>query len=128
MAKPEGNEDLSAFSQREKAYFFQMRRDRKNRQKAQEERDEALFREMKLKAEIESRKAETKEVDPLEGRDDDDLITVKELREFRAKREEKKVVDEPVPQQGFDMTDPGRRLIWSFVTASAGRRTKIMTL
>ncbi|MCB1711504.1 MAG: hypothetical protein KDH96_03205 [Candidatus Riesia sp.] len=106
MAKPEGNEDLSAFSQREKAYFFQMRRDRKNRQKAQEERDEALFREMKLKAEIESRKAETKEVDPLEGRDDDDLITVKELREFRAKREEKKVVDEPVPQQGFDMTDP----------------------
>jgi hypothetical protein len=78
MAKPEGKEDLNDFSTREKAYFHQMRRDRKLRQKAEADRDKLLFE--KSKQEIKPKEEKTK--DPLDGRDEDEYLTVKEAREL----------------------------------------------
>ena len=42
LQKPEGKADLSKFSPREKAYFHQMQRDRRAKQKAEAERDVAF--------------------------------------------------------------------------------------
>ena len=44
LQKPEGKENLTNFTPREKAYFSQMRRDRKTRQIAEEDRDKAPLR------------------------------------------------------------------------------------
>lgn len=85
MAKPEGSEDLGSFSPREKAYFHQMRRDRKARQKAEEERDAALFREGKLKKDAEAKP----DSDPYDGRAEDDILTVKDAKEILKKQREK---------------------------------------
>lgn len=87
LVKPEGKENLEDFSPREKAYFHQMRRDRKARQRAEEERDAALFRETKAK--------EPPPVDPLEGKDDDDILSVKEARALLANNKK----DAPPPAQ-----------------------------
>lgn len=83
LQQPEGKEDLTAFSAREKAYFHQMRRDRKARQKAEEERDIAARRA--LKAENDLKNPPPPPPDPLEGLADDDVISVKEARERLAK-------------------------------------------
>jgi hypothetical protein len=82
MQKPEGQEDLSGFTSREKAYFWRMRKDRKDRQKAEEERDAALFREVKRKKEDGGEDREPKEVDPLEelkSKKADDFMTVADV-------------------------------------------------
>jgi len=81
LQKPEGQENLAEFSDREKAYFYQMRRDRKNRQKAEEERDAALFREIQHKNKDETKEEKTDE-DPLaelKKKDPTDFLTVKEV-------------------------------------------------
>lgn len=93
LAKPEGKEDLSQFSPREKAYFHQMRRDRRARQKAEEERDQALFREGKLKKDLETRPP-APEADPFEGMADDEVISAKDARE-RLKKMPKPTAAEP---------------------------------
>lgn len=99
LVKPEGAENLNDFSPREKAYFYQMRRDRKSRQKAEEERDRALFRESKLKEE----KKPEPEKDLLEGRDEDDIVTVKEVRELLGKKL-KAEVTKPVDSESNEVS------------------------
>ena len=84
-------EDLKDFTPREKAYFYQMRRDRKLRQEAEADRDAALFRESKLKSDKKEEKP--KEVDPLEGKDPEDFLTVGEVRELLKKQNEKPAED-----------------------------------
>lgn len=82
IAKPDGKEDLKEFTPREKAYFYRMRRDRKLRQKAESERDTALFNAARKK---ETPAKEEVETDPLKGKDDDDIITVKDVKEILKK-------------------------------------------
>ena len=94
LAKPEGKEDLSSFSAREKAYFHQMRRDRKARQKAEEERDGAVFKLNK------ALNPPPPPPDPLEGMSDDDVLLVKDVREKLAK------APKPVPQQDQQANEP----------------------
>ncbi len=79
LAKGDGKEDLTSFSAREKAYFHQMRRDRKARQKAEEDRDLAM---RKLH---QARNPPPPPPDPLAGKSEDDVLTVKEYRELMAK-------------------------------------------
>jgi len=86
LAKSEGQVDLSKLSKSEQALYWQMKRDRKARQKAEEERDAALFRETQAK------KTEVKPVveeDPIEaalkGRDPTDFLTVKEVTDLLKK-------------------------------------------
>lgn len=95
LAKDEGRENLKDFSPREKAYFYQMRRDRKLRQKAEEERDQALFRERKSK--------EKPPEDPLkvlEGREDEDFLTVKDVKAM-LKKEAKENKETPREDAGL---------------------------
>ena len=91
LVKPEGKEELNEFTPREKAYFYQMRRDRKLRQQAEEDRDKALFREAKSKQE--TKKEEKPEEDDLEkffkDMDPEDYLTVKEVKEVLSKAKAK---------------------------------------
>lgn len=75
LAKPEGKEDLTGFTKREKAYYSQMRRDRKRRQDA-EARADVLEREV-----LKMKNPPPPPPDPLEGVGDEDVLTGKELRE-----------------------------------------------
>jgi hypothetical protein len=84
LAKAEGAEDLKDFSERERGYFYQMRRDRKQRQKAEEERDiaqrKALLAEQ---AKEEAPKVERKTPeDVLKGKEPGDFLTAQEAREL----------------------------------------------
>lgn len=85
LAKPEGQENLEGFSTRETAYFHQMRRDRKARQKAEAERDVALRNQLKLKKQLEGGPApkpaasEDPRLAALKKRDPTDFLTVKDV-------------------------------------------------
>ena len=82
LSKPEGQENLEGLTKREAAYFWSMRRDRRARQKAEEERDAALFREIQRKnqdAAAGKKADEAAEEDPLKDlrdKDQDDFMTV----------------------------------------------------
>lgn len=90
IAKPKGKENLSDFTPREKAYFAQMRRDRDRRQKAEADRDAGIFRENKLKQEIDDlKKPQPEEKDPFEGKTDDDYMTVADVRKMMKTQEAK---------------------------------------
>ncbi len=103
LSKPEGKEDLTEFTTREKAYYHSMRSDRKKRQKAEVERDEALFREMKLKKEKEKPEV-VEDDDPFKDRAPDDLLTVEDIKKLLAKKEKK---EEPkVENQVLDVQNP----------------------
>jgi hypothetical protein len=83
LVKPDGKEDLKDFSVREKAYFHSMKRDRKERQKAETERDVAKFELSKVKKPVE--KKEEEEVDPLadlDKKDPTDFMTVAEVKKL----------------------------------------------
>lgn len=86
LAKAEGKEDLSKFTEREKAYFHQMRRDRKSRQKAEEERDAAKFELIKAKKEApepkEEKPAVETPIEKLKKKDPTDFLTVAEVIEL----------------------------------------------
>jgi len=82
LAKPEGKESFEGLTKREVAYFWSMRRDRRARQKAEEDRDAARFTAAKLKKEKEELpKKEEPEEDPLKdlkAKDQEDFMTVAE--------------------------------------------------
>lgn len=96
LDKPEGSEDVTSFSPKEKAYFYQMRRDRKLRQQAEADRDAAAFREMKLKKQLE--KPQVEEEDPLKDKDPSDFLTVGEVKKLLAKKETQKVEETSKPE------------------------------
>ena len=100
LAKSEGKENLGEFSDREKAYFWQMRRDRRARQKAEEERDILRFEKVKRsQIQVEPPKEEA-EPDILKGRDEEDFITVKDLKALADKINKKETPKgEPQPVQ-----------------------------
>ncbi len=82
LAKAEGQEDLKDFTAREKAYYYQMRRDRKARQTAEADRDAALFRESQLKAKVPAEKKEEAPADPLaelKKKDPTDFVAVADV-------------------------------------------------
>ena len=99
LSKPEGKEDLVGLTDREKAYFWQMRRDRRARQKAEEDRDLLRFERVKEKAQAEMKAKEPEpEVDIFKDRDPEDFVTVKDIKSFsdkQAKKENKSA--EPLP-------------------------------
>lgn len=101
LAKPEGQEDLSQYNDREKAYFHQMRRDRKSRQKAEEERDAAKFELAKTKRQDPAAKPDLKpEDDPIEKlkkKSKTDFLTVGEVIDIFAKTGSATKTPEPDP-------------------------------
>lgn len=85
LAKPLGTEDLKGFNKKEQAYFWQMRRDRQARQKAEMERDELRFAEAKRKA-VEDAKEKTVETDTTH--DPDDFVTFADLQKNKEPRKD----------------------------------------
>lgn len=81
LDKPTGQEDLSGLTKREVDLFWAMRRERRNRQKAEEERDGFRFKELKRKQEEEAReKKEQEDADPFKDRNPEDILTIKDMR------------------------------------------------
>ena len=79
------------FSPREKAYFWQMRRDRKAKQQAEADRDAAKFELSKTKKEKPAEKP-AEEEDPFKDREDDDIFTVADAKKILAKSQKKEEV------------------------------------
>lgn len=93
LDKPDGNEDLSTFSDAEKGLFWELRRERRKRQKAEEERDALRFSELKRKAEQDIKDKEPKEdKDQIEG-EDDEFITKGEMKKLLKGKEKDKGAD-----------------------------------
>lgn len=90
LAKPEGKEDLNEFTPREKAYFYQMRRDRKLRQDAEEKLAKVQFEEAKKKQEEKKVEPAPKKTAIFDGRDPGDFVTVEEVQKAFEKAEEEK--------------------------------------
>ena len=99
LAKPEGKESLDGLTKREVAYFWSMRRDRRARQRAEEERDAARFSVAKLKKEKEEPEVKKEpEEDPLKdlkAKDPEDFMTVAEA----VKVLEKALKKPPAPKE-----------------------------
>lgn len=123
LAKAEGQENLEGLTKREVAYFWSMRRDRRARQKAEEERDAARFREIQHKNEEEAKaKKEVVEEDPLKElkeKDQDDFMTVADVVKFMEKtltkptpkKEEAKTFQiDPIQAKYVDFVDKEARL------------------
>ena len=97
LAKPEGKEDLTRFTPREKAYFHQMRRDRKNRQKAEAERDAALFREKKSEIEKKAARLPKDVIDELKSKNPGEYVKVEDVLQL-IESEDKKAEAQPESQ------------------------------
>ena len=82
LDKPEGAEDLTGFSPREKGVFWELRKERLKRQRAEQETDELRFEKLKteLKKEVAPEAEPDEEADPFAGKEDDDLLTVAEVK------------------------------------------------
>jgi len=103
MDKPEGQEDLEGFSEREKGLFWEMRAERKKRQAAQEETDGLKFQRIKEKkaAEEAAKAAEADgegkaELEKLLEGEDDDFVSkadLKKVLESISKKPAKKADD-----------------------------------
>lgn len=92
--KPDGQEDLTGFTEREKGLFYEMKKSRKRAQKAEEDRDALMFERLKAAKLAQASKPEPKaeeEEEPLFGKDADpeDFPTVGKLRELSKKAAER---------------------------------------
>ena len=99
LDKPEGQEDLSAFSKNEKGLFWEMKRERRARQKAEEERD--VLRFDKIKRENAPKEEPKEPVMPDIG--DDDFVSGKQLKEIVKNLKAPKVPEAPAqnPMSGM---------------------------
>jgi hypothetical protein len=91
LQKPEEQvteEDLKDYSKRERAYYYQMRRDRKGRQQAEADRDAARFELSKLKKEKPAEEPKEEE-DPFKGKEPTDFLTVADAQKILAKSQKK---------------------------------------
>ena len=85
LAKDEKDADLTEFSDREKAYYHQMRRDRKSRQTAEKKLAEAEAKLADASTKKETEKAETQKaeaesaLEALKKKDPTDFLTVEEV-------------------------------------------------
>jgi hypothetical protein len=93
LEKPVGQEDLSGFSRNEKGLFWEMKRERQARQKAEEERD--VLRLDKLRREQTPK--EEKET-PIPEVPDDEFVSGKQLKEIiKSIKTEKKPESQTAP-------------------------------
>ncbi len=89
LAKDEGKEDLKDLTNRERGIFWELRRERKRAQKAEQERDALRFDNAKRKAQEDATKKEIveEEEDPFKDRDPEDKISIKDLQKaLKAKK------------------------------------------
>ena len=82
LDKESGQEDLSNFSKREVALYWELRRTRTRAQEAEQERDTLKFRELKrqAQAEVDAEKKKGKEEE--DDKDDEDIVTYGDLKKM----------------------------------------------
>ena len=86
LAKPDGDEDLTGYNQREVGLFYEMRKQRRRAQTAEEERDVFKFRDIqRQQAEKQTEEKKEEEEDPFKDREDDDILSVKDAKTLMAK-------------------------------------------
>ncbi len=81
--KPIDQADIEQYSPSERALFFELKKERRKRQEAQAEADTLKFQKKKddEKKRLErEREAAEAEEDPFEGKEDDDILTVAEIK------------------------------------------------
>lgn len=107
LDKPEGKEDLTNLSAREKGLFWEMRRDRKRAQKAEEERDSLRFEKVKKQKDDEALKAkEEEDTDPFKDRGDDEPLTIKDIKLMRELNKKKATIKDTGATSAFDPNSP----------------------
>lgn len=87
LAKPEGQANLSDFTEREKAFYFRMRREQRRAQKAEESLSTLQLEKLKDKASKEETKDE--EEDPLKDRESEDFLTVGDIKKLMKSAQDK---------------------------------------
>lgn len=100
--KPLDQADISKYSPLERTLFFELRKERRKRQESQREADTLKFARRKeaLKKQQEEREAaEAEEEDVFEGKEDDDLLTVGEIKKALQKTKAKPKAGEVDPEQ-----------------------------
>lgn len=111
LVKPEAEQDLSKFSDSEIGTYWDLRRERKRRQKAEEENEVLKIERIadRLKKELAPEPKKEEEADPLaflDGKADDDILTVAEAKQLAkalkakpaAKKEDEPAKEEPKPK------------------------------
>lgn len=95
LDKDPGDENLDDFTPRERAYFFEVRRERRKRQEKQRELDLLKFKDLQKQAQ-ETEKADEAdaEEDPFKERDDDEFMTISDVKKILAKQTPKKPTEE----------------------------------
>jgi hypothetical protein len=90
LEKPEGHEDLSGYSPKEVGLFFDLRKQRARAQRAEEENELLKFERMQGQLKEKEKPAEklAQEEDPFAGRDDDDILTVADVKKLLGARKE----------------------------------------
>lgn len=102
LEKPEGAEDLADFSNRERGVFWELRKERLKRQRAEQEADELKFERMKKELTKPAPVEDDEEADPFKDRDEDDLLTVADVKKLLSKRSK----EEPKPKQTAPLMTP----------------------
>lgn len=88
--------DIAQFSEKERALFFELRKERRKRQEAQRENDVYKFREAKRTVKREEREQEAIEEDPFKDMDDEDIPTVGQLKKLLKPQPAKKETEEVI--------------------------------
>jgi hypothetical protein len=107
LEKPDANVDVKDFTPKEKGYFWEMRRERKARQKAEEELSMLKFNKIKddtAKKLAEDKKVE--DVDPFADRDENEPITIADAKKMMADRKKPQVTPETPQLFGVDIGSP----------------------
>lgn len=103
LEKPDAETDLSQFTPTEIGLYFDLKKERRRRQKAEAKSRELEFKELAktLKEELQPEKKAEEEEDPLAGRDDDDVVSVADVKKLLAKTKKA----EPVPAKPIITAD-----------------------
>lgn len=110
LEKPDHLVDLSKYTQVEVGLYWELKKERRKRQKAENDTRTLQFREAqrKLKEDEEAEEAEAEEEDPFKDLGDDDVVTVKEAREAAAKKKAAKAKEKPAADKPILTVDQVR--------------------
>lgn len=102
LDKPEGQENLKDRTPSERAYFFEMRRERKRAQKAEADAD-VLRREKLQRDKKDKDEAATKEIDDvLKDKDPEDSVKVKDIQKLMTAQKKQTPKDTDAPKNIID--------------------------
>jgi hypothetical protein len=101
LAKPDDAQDLSKFNENETALYWELKRERRSRQKAESERDLLRLDKAREAKKTEEAKETPDEIeDMLKDRDDDDFLSIAETKKLLASLKKAPAQQEQAQDQG----------------------------